>query len=142
MADAPLQPVDPAGLRLVERWIEARNAGDVEGMFACTAEDVEFHPLRLSGGTSDVYTGHDGVRAWFDEINKSGPQHELRIEQLRENGENEVLMAGTVEVAGHSTVAEFYGIYDIKDGLITRAHHYISDRRTMEQLGLIRTAQE
>lgn len=131
------EPETPS-LRLVQRWVDAHNDREIDGMLACAAEDIEFHPMRLTDGDAGVYTGHEGLRLWFEELRRGKLQHELRIDQIRENSEDEVLLVGTVEVPGHSTVAEFYGIYDIPDGLIARAHHYLSDRRTMEELGIIR----
>jgi len=123
---------------MVARWVEAHNDRDLEGMLTCCATDVQFHPLRVTGGSSDIYVGHDGLSRWFEELKRSKPQHELRIDQVRENGEDEVLLVGAVEFPGHTTAAEFYGIYDISDRLIARAHHYISNRGTMEGLGIIR----
>ncbi len=134
---SPQQP-ETAALRLVARWVEAHNDRDIDGMLACVTQDVEFHPLRLTSGSADVYVGQEGLRLWFEDLTSSTLRHELRMEQVRENGEDEVLLVGSVEIPGHATVAEFYGIYDITDGLIGRAHHYLSDRRTMEELGIIR----
>jgi ketosteroid isomerase-like protein len=122
----------------VARWVQAHNDRDLDGMLACATQDVEFHPLRLTGGSADVYVGQEGLRLWFNELARSTLGHELRIEQVRDNGHDEVLLIGTVEVPGRPTVAEFYGVYDVSNGLISRAHHYLSDRRTMEELGIIR----
>jgi hypothetical protein len=47
------------------------------------------------------------------------------------------LVIGTVELPGHSPVAEFFGIFETSGGLIAKPHHCISDRRAMEKLGLM-----
>lgn len=130
---------EEAGSQLLTRWVEAHNDCDVDGMIACATQDVEFHPLRLTLGQRPVdrYLGHDGLRRWIADLMRSGTQHQLRVEQIRENGADEVLLTGAVAVPGSSIAAEFYGIYDLSDGLIALAHHWISDRRTMEHLGLV-----
>jgi hypothetical protein len=127
------------GSPLVVRWVEAHNDRDLDGMIACATEEVEFHPLRLTlrQRPADFYVGHDGLRLWFEDLRRSETQHQLRVGEIRQNGADEVVLTGSVEMPASSTVAEFYGIYDIPDGLIVRAHHWISDRRTMEDLGLV-----
>jgi hypothetical protein len=70
--------------------------------------------------------GHDGVRLWFAELVRGGSKHKLRVEQIQPNGADELLATGLVDLPGHSPVAEFYGIYEISDGLISRADRWIS----------------
>jgi hypothetical protein len=82
--------------------------------------------------------GHGGVRLWFAELVRGGSKHELRVEQIQPNGTDEVLATGSVDLPGDSPVAEFCGIYEISDELISRAHHWIS-RQMMEKLGLLRS---
>ena len=125
--------------RLVVHWIEAHNSRDLEEMLACTAEDLDFHPLRLTwrDARADAYLGHAGLRLWFVDLEDCGVQHLLLPAEVQENGTDEVLLLGSVDVPGHSSVAPFCGLYEVSDGLISRARHYISDRQTMEALGLI-----
>jgi hypothetical protein len=132
-------PVEPS--KVVQRWIEAHNDRDLDGMLACVADDVEFHPLRLTDGSKTSFTGHDGLRLWFSRLIESQSGHELQITQLEESGPSEVLVVGTVQIPGSSSAADFYGIYRTSGGRIKRANHYISDRRTMETLGLIGTSE-
>jgi hypothetical protein len=132
-------PVEPS--KVVQRWIEAHNDRDLDGMLACVADDVEFHPLRLTDGSKTSFIGHDGLRLWFSRLVRSQSEHELRISRLEESGPSEVLVVGTVQMPGFSSVADFYGIYETSGGLIKRANHYISDRGTMETLGLIHTSE-
>jgi hypothetical protein len=132
-------PVEPS--KLVQRWIEAHNERDLDGMLACVTEDFEFHPLRFIEGAKTSFVGHDELRLWFSRLMRSGSGHELRLSHLEERGMNEVLVVGSIQLPDSSSVADFYGVYEISDGLIRRATHYISDRRTMETLGLIGTAE-
>jgi hypothetical protein len=122
---------------LVQRWIEAHNDRDIEAMLACVAEDFEFHPLRFVEGAKTSFVGRDELRLWFSRLKQGGSGHELHLSQLEERGPNEVLVVGTIQLPGSSSAADFYGVYEVSDGLIRRATHYISDRRTMERLGLI-----
>jgi hypothetical protein len=136
MSDDPAQVPEAVGARLVARWMEAHNERDIEGMLATTTEDVEFRPLRLTDG-ANVYVGHGGLCLWFTELLRDGTGYELHVRQIKGNGSDEVLVTGSLDLPGCSPVAEFYGIFGISGGLIARAHHWISDRRTMEELGLI-----
>ncbi|HEY1238786.1 MAG TPA: nuclear transport factor 2 family protein [Solirubrobacterales bacterium] len=122
---------------VVQRWIEAHNDRDLDGMLACVTEDFEFHPLRFIEGAKTSFVGQDELRLWFSRLMRSGSGHELRLSHLEERGMNEVLVVGRIQLPGSSSVADFYGVYELSDGLIRRATHYISDRRTMERLGLI-----
>jgi hypothetical protein len=51
----PASTVPPSEMMFVERWVEAWNARDVDGMPAGVAEDVDFDPLPPN--TAAVVTG-------------------------------------------------------------------------------------
>jgi hypothetical protein len=106
-------------------------------MLACASADVEFHPLRLTGGR-DVYLGHQGLRLWFGELEGTNFHHELRAQELRADGGEVLVAIGSVDLLESPNVAEFCGVYRIADRLIATAHHRISDRELMEKVGLLR----
>jgi ketosteroid isomerase-like protein len=131
--------VSPAAARsetVVERWVDAFNARDLDGMLACLAVQVEFHPLRL-GGLSGCYHGHDGVREWFMNLRRSRQDHPIVLHTTRDVGSGLILATGCLHVHGEADVGSFCAMNRIAAGLITAAHHYLSDVQMIERLGLI-----
>lgn len=122
---------------IVSCWLEAHNARDIERMLVYASGDVEYHPLRLTGG-GDVYLGHKGLRMWFGELERMNFRHELRAQELRADGVDAVVAIGSVDLVESPNIAEFCGVYRIADRLIASAHHRISDRQMMEKVGLLR----
>jgi hypothetical protein len=55
---------------IVVRWVEAFNARDLDGMLACFATDVEFHPLRLSGVTGAIRLDREADVGSFCAVNR------------------------------------------------------------------------
>ena len=121
---------------VVVRWVEAFNARDLDGMLSCLAEDVNFHPLRLSG-LSACYRGHDGVREWFAKLRRSRHDHQIVVSETRDLGEGRVLASGSLRFGGQAGVGSFCAMERIDDGRIVAAHHYLTDADTIERLGLI-----
>ena len=122
--------------KVVVRWVEAFNAHDLDGMLACLAEDVDFHPLRLRG-IDGRYRGHDGVREWFANLRRSRHEHQIVVSETRDLGGGRVLASGSLSLGGPVDVGSFCAVNRIHDGLIVGAHHYLSDANMMERVGLI-----
>jgi SnoaL-like domain len=71
---------------LVETAYRALNAGDLQGLLAMVAEDVEFTSMVAEAeGTS--FRGHDGVRAWWETVR--GAFEDVRWEVLDVRGSPE-----------------------------------------------------
>ena len=121
---------------IVLRWVDAFNTRDVDGMLACVSEDVDFHPLRLSGLRSS-YRGHDGVREWFRGLQSRRRDCQIAVSEVRSVGEGRVLVTGSLTLGGEMEVAPVCALHRIDDGLIAAAHQYLSDPDMIERLGLI-----
>ena len=122
--------------RIVLRCVEAFNARDLEGILACLAEDVRFHPLRL-GGVRGCYRGHDGVREWFASLKRWPYDHQIAVADTRVVGGGQVLLRGSLCLDEQADVGSFCAVHRIRDGLIVAAHQYLSDADMIERLGLI-----
>jgi SnoaL-like domain len=55
---------------LGRRFAEAFNRRDADGLVAVSHPQIEFYPTG-AGGTGRSYRGHEGLRAWVKELNRS-----------------------------------------------------------------------
>ena len=121
---------------VVWRWVEAFNARDLDGMLACVAEDIDFHPLRVSGLASS-YRGRDGVREWFERFQHARHEHRIVLSELREVDEGKVFASGSLGLGDERDIGPFCALHRIADGVIVAAHQYLTDPDMIERLGLI-----
>ncbi len=121
---------------VVTRWVDAFNTRDLDGMLACLAADVAFHPLRLSGLRAS-YRGHDGVREWFTQLKHLRHEHLIVLCEAREAGQGQVFTSGSLGLAGEPDIGPFCALRRISGGLIVAVHQYLTDPDMIESLGLI-----
>ena len=121
---------------IVLRWVDAFNARDLEGMLACLAEDVDFHPLRFSG-VSRSFQGRDGVRDWFAQFRRLGHAYQIVVSQTADGGNGRLFASGSLSLDGVSGVGPVSMLHRVDGGLIVDAHHYLSDPHLIQSLGLI-----
>jgi hypothetical protein len=129
-------PIDQASekSRIILRWVDAHNACDTDGMLACSTPEIEFHSLQLVGGASDVYVGAEGLHLWAEESRRARANHTLELAELTETADRQVVAIGSAEVPGRGGSLEFFGTYEVADGLIAHAHHYVGDPWTLRAL--------
>jgi ketosteroid isomerase-like protein len=61
--------MDDSGRPLVERLFAAFNRRHADGIVACCHEDMEFFAVTAEQlGRTDPYVGHDGLRAYLDDV--------------------------------------------------------------------------
>jgi hypothetical protein len=126
-----------AGAGVVARWVDAFNARDLDGMLACLAEHVDFHPLRLNGCDAS-YGGHNGVREWWRQLGRGSFEHRIAISETRATGDGRVLSSGSLTLGGEADIGPFCALHSFEDGLIVTARHYLSDPDMIERVGLLR----
>jgi hypothetical protein len=131
---SPFQVREPDSekTRIVLRWVEAHNSLDTSGMLACATPGIEFHSLQLIGGASDVYVGAEDLLLWARQSRQAGAHHTLSLAEVTETTERQVVAIGSAEVPGRGGSLEFFGTFEIADGLIAHAHHYIGDPWTIK----------
>ncbi|HEU4703367.1 MAG TPA: nuclear transport factor 2 family protein [Conexibacter sp.] len=118
--------------RIVVRWIDAINDGDVDGALHCLDPAATFHPLRL--GVDGAYQGHDGVRRWFERLERQQRRHRIELAELRRTEHADLLAAGRLSYPDEPGISPFCGMYRLAAGLIVMAHHYLSDADTVERI--------
>jgi hypothetical protein len=120
---------------LVGSFISAFNLRDLDGMLAWLAGDVEFHPLKVHG-IADGYRGHAGVKEWFTRIVAFDDEHRIVVGAIEPLSAGRVLAVGHLELGDARLTTPFCGIHRVRDGLIARSHHYMSDLETLYRLGI------
>ena len=121
---------------VVMEWVDAFNARDLDRMLRCLAAEVSLHPLRLAGLRSS-YRGHDGVRAWFEQLRRQHHEHRIILVETREVRDDQVFAAGSLSLADEPDIGPFCAFQRVVGGLIVTAHHYLTDPDMIERLGLI-----
>lgn len=120
---------------LAERFIDAFNRRDADGIVALTHPQVEFVPTLLVGQRS-VYDGHDGIRRWVAELAASGATHQVRVRDVRRLAPDRFAALTEVLVEGEVTSPSAL-VAVLRDGLIVHAKAYLSDERTLIRVGVL-----
>src|SRR4051794_24534037 len=77
--------------RAAEAFINSFNERDTEAWVAAFHPDAEFSPTAMTR-TRPVYRGHEGARAFMEDLVASGAQHRSRVRDLRVLGGDEFLL--------------------------------------------------
>lgn len=127
---------------LIRRYYDAFNAGDVEGMLACIADDVRHHVNE--GG---VRVGKDAFAAFCAHMSRCYRERLTDIvvmvsangaraaAEFVVNGEYLATDEGLPEAAGQTYVLPAGGFFEVEDGRIARVTTYYNLADWMRQVG-------
>jgi ketosteroid isomerase-like protein len=120
----------------VGRYYAAWSAGDLDTMLAIAHPDIEAAPaLGVLYGQS-VYRGHDGIRAWFDEVAGEWEAFEPRVvETVEHEGRIVAFIRLTAWRDGRDFDAHIAVVHTFRDGrmLTLRGRDWFEVR---DELGL------
>jgi ketosteroid isomerase-like protein len=73
--------------QLAYRAADALNQRDLESFLALCDPSIEFvsHLMKLQGGGR--YSGHDGMRTWWQRVLAFSPEFRLEVEEVRDPGD-------------------------------------------------------
>jgi ketosteroid isomerase-like protein len=92
--------------RLLEQSRDAFNARDPDAWNAAWNGDCEWHPFLTAREEGDPgYHGHNGVRAWFEDIDEMFSAIHVDLEQYREVG-HRLLVLGEMQATARGTGEE------------------------------------
>jgi ketosteroid isomerase-like protein len=127
-----------SNLDVVRAGFAAYNAGDVEGLLAVCASDVELVPLP-SLLTGEPYRGHQGVRDYLDAITEDWSQRAVELDRLIEAGD-QVVLRGRFQARARSSGVEVDApaawVVTLRDGRVVRLRAYTDTREALEAVGL------
>jgi hypothetical protein len=118
-------------VELAQRWIDAFNARDVDGMLAVAARDIVVRPLRW--GVHSEYRGHAGIRAWLAAVAATPEATTVTPDAVRLLSRERIVVEGVIDGAD----ARFVVLYGVRDGLLAEVRAYMSDSELLDQLGLL-----
>jgi len=130
-----LTPTDAE--EIVLQWFTAFNARDLDGMLANMHALVDFRPLHLHGLASS-YGGHDGVRAWFSDLERLGHRHQIEIAEIRASSDGQLIAVGTLSAADPAGPSSFWGLERFAGDTIAAAYHYVTEPDILRESGLLR----
>jgi hypothetical protein len=119
---------------LIERWTHAVNDRDLDTLLGLAHSDIEHQPLKLTG--DGVYNGHDGMAKWIDGRGVEAPGLQVCIEHVEILSGERAAAFGRVAIDGRD-VSPYALVAIVRDGKIAKLRSYLSDKPTMDRLGLL-----
>jgi ketosteroid isomerase-like protein len=121
---------------VVRRLSDASERRDIPAALACLTADVEWIPHRAA--TEGAYRGHSGYEEFIADTDETFETFEPNIE-LEDLGE-QVLAWGRIHVRGKVSGVEMDvpvgGIFDLRDGKISRWEDFGSREKALDAAGL------
>jgi ketosteroid isomerase-like protein len=116
--------------KMFEDLREAYNARDPERWVALCTPDCEWHPFLTARVEGDPgYHGHNGMRAWFEDVDEMFSAMHAEIDDYQEVG-GRLLVFGRMTAIGRGSGAEVSSevawLMELKDGLLKRGWAYNS----------------
>ena len=117
----------------------AWNSGDCESFLATIHPEVVWKTARLFPGLRSEYSGHDGMRTFWDEFQE--PWETLRIETKRivEPDESSALILFVFHARGRDGIEvelEFVNHMVIRDGMLYRYRGFARWDEALAELGI------
>jgi ketosteroid isomerase-like protein len=107
-------------LETVHRAFERWNRGDREILADDVDPELELHSRMLGG----VVRGPEGLRSWFLEIDQQFDVWRPQIAEVREVGQDRLLVLGEIHLRGRGSEVEFdqpvAWLVDFRDGRVLR----------------------
>ncbi len=121
------------------RAVEDFNRRDFDAFLGLNDPDVELTPavVRLEGGT--VYSGHDGVRRWWEDLFSVYSDFTVEIEEIRPAGD---MTVARLHNRGHGAESSApmeqttWQVVDWRDNRAIRWGTYLSRAEALEAAGL------
>jgi ketosteroid isomerase-like protein len=128
------------GSEVIQRSFEAIRTRDIEELVALYDPNSEFRPLTGTRIESGGYQGHDGIRAYFQEVDQVWEMMDPYAEDLRVHGEIVVAIGGC-RVRGRESGAEadtpMAWVFRLRDGLIVSTQAFSEAEEALSAAGLI-----
>jgi ketosteroid isomerase-like protein len=129
-------------VELVRQAFEANRSGSfadtVEKALALADPDCEF-TSRLTSVEGAAYRGHDGVRAYFEDLADAFQEWHNDLDEITDVGPDAVLTEGTFRATGKSGVnVELRSamVWMLSNGRVAGLHAYPSREAALEAAGL------
>ena len=125
-------------VEVVRSMFAAYRAGDTEAVVDAADVDIELRPAVVGGPEGTVYSGREGIRAFFKDIDAAWEQFAVEAEEFRDLGDTVLVLGRTRLVArdGMALEASAGWVCGMRSGKITRFHSFPSSAEALEAVGL------
>jgi rubredoxin len=121
---------------LGHRFIDGFNRRDAEALVALADPAIEFHPTSLVG-EGRIYRGHDGLRRWVGDLDRSAIKHQVRVREVRALDAARFLVLSEVLVDDEVLSSSAMLARLTEDGGIIEARAYLTDEQMLKKVGLV-----
>jgi ketosteroid isomerase-like protein len=126
-------------IAIVRRTFEAIGNRDVDALLRLYEPNAEFRPLTGTQVESGGYHGHEGIRAYFEEVDTVWDQMLPHADDLRSHGDL-VVVAGGCMVRGRESGAEtdraMAWVFRVRDGRVASHQAFSSTEEALSAAGL------
>jgi ketosteroid isomerase-like protein len=127
-------------VEIVRRGFDAFNGRDLDAFLALFDPDVEFtaYAMQLEGG--DPYRGHEGIRAWWENILAVYPDFRAEIDDVRDVGD---LTITRLRIHGRGVESdapmdqEVWQVVRIREGQGIFLRFFSSEAEALEAVGMV-----
>jgi ketosteroid isomerase-like protein len=126
-------------VNVVRRSFAAICAWDIDGLIELYAPEVEFLPLTGTRVESGGYIGHDGVRAYFDEVGEVWEEMLPHADDVRTAGDHVVVLGGCAvrgRGSGARSDSPMAWVITVRDGKVVRHRGYRTRAEALDSVGL------
>lgn len=124
---------------VARRTFAAIGRWDLDELLELYDDEIEFLPLTGTRVESGGYKGHEGVRAYFEEVAEIWEELRPHADDLRVVGDQVVLLGGCA-VRGRGSGAEddspMAWVLTLRDGKVTRHRGYRTRDEALAAVGL------
>jgi ketosteroid isomerase-like protein len=120
--------------------IDAFNRRDVDAIFECVNQDVEWFPAMPVTSGGGALLGHEGIESYVREVGDTWEEYRVMAQDFRDLGESQVLVLSRVEGRGAGSGglvdAPMGQIFDFREGKISRVRTYLNHDDALKAVGL------
>lgn len=126
-------------VEIVRRTFESIRRWDIDALLELYDAEIDFSPLTGTRVESGGYTGHAGVREYFEEVAEVWQELRPHAEETRTVRDHVVVLGGCA-VRGRGSGAEsdtpMAWVITVRNGKVTRHHGYRTGDEALEAVGL------
>ena len=120
----------PGYHQLLEKARDAYNRRDPEAWVAVWNPNCEWHPFLSARVDVDLgYHGHNGIRAWFEDVDEMFSEMHVELDQFREVGDRLLIlgrMTATERASGAELSSEVAWVVEPRGEKLQRGWSYRS----------------
>jgi ketosteroid isomerase-like protein len=121
---------------VVRGTFDAFQARDLDDFLNHMDPEVEYRSLILE--VEGVYHGHDGMRAWWENVLSVFPDWSPRVEEAREVGDrvlSRVRAEGSGTGSGIALDRDIWHLAEVRDGRLTSSAFFRTEQEALEAAG-------